>query len=190
MVMVAPRSSRKSTYASWLHYVDKEEGSQSDYVVEEFLAYLVSWMSVQEDQRMASAIYLPATTRSQRAQSSPCLLCVWAPCIEWTDMSRISQSQLDAKTWWRTHIQAYLRCFHGRVSLSASEASRVSRLVHRDGDTSRRLKVKKTTQNYKPRAWSWQNMKPLANKSLTKIIDDGKKFFFSPYTYTPRGVVP
>lgn len=48
------------------------------------------------------------------------------------------------------------------------------------------FKVKKTYENYKLRAWKWQNAKPLCNKSLIKIIDDKKKLSFHPYSYTRR----
>lgn len=41
--MAVSRSSGKSTYASWLHDFDQGKGSQSDHVLEAFLAYWLSW---------------------------------------------------------------------------------------------------------------------------------------------------
>lgn len=52
-------------------------------------------------------------------------------------------------------------------------------------DDSKKMKASHT---HKPRAWRWLNMKPLASKSLVKVLGKEENFCFHPYSYTPRGI--
>lgn len=53
-------------------------------------------------------------------------------------------------------------------------------------DIDRLLEEDKNTSSYKSPVWRWLNVKPLANKSIAKVIIKESKFLFRPYSYTPR----
>lgn len=45
------------------------------------------------------------------------------------------------------------------------------------------------SNTYNPLALRWLNIKQALNKSLTKVIDKEEAFCFSPYSYTPKGIM-
>lgn len=79
---IASRTLGKSTYLSWLRYLDEGAGSQSKCIVEIFLAYWLSWyvLSSGPDDILDQFVYRPSS-KSPRTRSSPWCLYTWAPCM-------------------------------------------------------------------------------------------------------------
>lgn len=70
----------------------------------------------------------------------------------------------------------------------ATKTNRVSHDGLGRGDANGRSEENKDIKMYKPRALRWLNTKPLARKSLLKVLDKEENFCFSPYSYTLRGM--